>query len=158
MALPQSSPAHTPGIRRRHVLGSLLAASGVGLFAGTGWIGWRRRPRTLDVSFSRGTVLLPEAHNDVLRSAQVLLENPRLTVRVLGHSGTMGDREANIALSQMRAEAIARILRSAGVPMERVKSVVGMGPSNPLEREAGEGDREFERRLARATLVFGYRQ
>jgi outer membrane protein OmpA-like peptidoglycan-associated protein len=52
-------------------------------------------------------------------------------ILVVGHTDRVGSVEANDKLSQQRADAIAALLRSAGLPAELV-TAVGRGERQPL--------------------------
>ncbi len=66
-------------------------------------------------------------------TAQRLIEQDVKKVLVTGHTDRAGDAQYNLELSQLRAEAVAEILREAGVPAERIK-VKGLGQELAQER------------------------
>lgn len=70
--------------------------------------------------------------------AATLRSHPELRrVRVEGHTDSRGDAAFNLALSQSRAEQVARFLTEHGVPADRL-TAQGFGESRPVD------DREVE--------------
>jgi outer membrane protein OmpA-like peptidoglycan-associated protein len=63
--------------------------------------------------------------------AQVMRHQPRLRVRVEGHTDRTGGEARNLALSQGRAEAVKAALVARGVEPARLRAV-GFGSSRPL--------------------------
>ncbi|MBC7307708.1 MAG: OmpA family protein, partial [Dietzia sp.] len=64
--------------------------------------------------------------------AAVILAHPEVgMIRVEGHTEGLGRREANLRLSQRRADEVRLYLVSKGVPAERL-TAVGLGPDRPL--------------------------
>jgi outer membrane protein OmpA-like peptidoglycan-associated protein len=88
----------------------------------------------------RSTSLLSEI-------ADVLLRNPQAAhVQVQGHTDNRGDPEANLALSQQRAEAVVQWLTQAGVGADRLEAK-GYGDSRPLVPNLTPGNRARNRRV-----------
>ncbi len=63
--------------------------------------------------------------------AKYLLDNPQVKVVLEGHTDERGSREYNVALSEARAIAVAKILELQGVPSLQV-SVVPYGEEKPV--------------------------
>ncbi|HHJ39003.1 MAG: hypothetical protein AXA67_11005 [Methylothermaceae bacteria B42] len=63
--------------------------------------------------------------------AKYLLENPQVKVVLEGHTDERGSREYNVALSEARAIAVAKIFELQGVPSTQV-SVVPYGEEKPV--------------------------
>lgn len=70
--------------------------------------------------------LSPGAELRAREAARVLAAVEVEKIRIFGHSDTVGSRRANLALSQSRAETVARILSEGGVPADKIE-VVGLG-------------------------------
>ena len=88
----------------------------------------------------RSTSLLSEI-------ADVLLRNPQAArVQVQGHTDNRGDPEANLALSQQRAEAVVQWLTQAGVAVDRLEAK-GYGDGRPLVPNLTPGNRARNRRV-----------
>jgi len=66
-------------------------------------------------------------------TARRLIDDGVKKVLVTGHTDRAGDAQYNLELSQRRAEAVAEVLRAAGVPAERIK-VKGLGRQLASER------------------------
>lgn len=76
-------------------------------------------------------------------------ENTRLNLRIEGHCDDRGTREYNFALGARRAAVIAKQLRQAGLPKDRVKTI-----SYGKERLAYSGVSDFARtRNRRGELI-----
>lgn len=139
-------------IPKRYFLGAALAACAVGGALAFGVVGALDAPETEVVRFTRGTSLAPGEDVRIASLAARVVGEPRLMVHVLGHTGEIGDATANLALSRDRAQAVADRLVQAGLPQDRLSGVEGIGGAEPLSQLDGEGDREYQRRLARVTL------
>lgn len=81
---------------------------------------------------------------------------PRSEVRIVGHTGTNGDLEANRRLSEQRAELVAGELVKSGFPAERIVQTIGVGGQGALDRAPDESDAAYQARLARVDIVVGY--
>lgn len=78
--------------------------------------------------------------------ASVAYQCPRTYIVIGGHSDASGDREANLRLSQARAEAIERFFYLAGIPAERMR-IVAYGDSQPIASNATAEGRAANRRI-----------
>jgi outer membrane protein OmpA-like peptidoglycan-associated protein len=67
-------------------------------------------------------------------------------VRVEGHTDAQGDAQANLALSERRAEAVRRALVQAGVPAARIEAE-GRGAAQPVSDNASAAGRAKNRRV-----------
>ena len=68
---------------------------------------------------------------DLGRLAQHLLKYPDSTVQVVGHTDSDGEAAYNIGLSERRANAVADVLQSDGVPYNRLRTI-GRGEEQPI--------------------------
>lgn len=94
--------------------------------------------------FDRAT-LRPTARESLARAAGVLLAYPDLTLRLEGHTDTVGTAAYNLALSQARADAVRNYLLQQGIPAERITSV-GLGQDYPVaSNQTPEGRRQNRR-------------
>lgn len=75
-----------------------------------------------------------------------VLANPGAMVRVEGHTDNEGNPQANLRLSQQRADAIKDVLRAAGIPASQVQAV-GLGAEQPVASNATAQGRERNRRV-----------
>jgi outer membrane protein OmpA-like peptidoglycan-associated protein/ABC-type nitrate/sulfonate/bicarbonate transport system substrate-binding protein len=95
--------------------------------------------------------LADKAQLDTL--AETLAHYPDFRVLIRGHTGLRGDTEANLQLSQDRADAVARYLAlTHNIPEGRMRAV-GHGGESPLPRQPGESERAYAYRLPRVEIV-----
>lgn len=87
---------------------------------------------TFSLSFLPGTSdLTPESMAQLPRMVALVKQRPGGEILVVGHTDRVGSVESNDKLSLQRANAIAALLRSAGLPAELV-TAVGRGERQPL--------------------------
>ncbi|HET6338709.1 MAG TPA: OmpA family protein [Polyangiales bacterium] len=100
------------------------------------------------IMFKTGSAEIDERSSPLLSEiADVLLRNPQAAhVQVQGHTDNIGDPEANLTLSQQRAEAVVQSLVSAGVGSDRLEAK-GYGDSRPLVPNLTPGNRARNRRV-----------
>ncbi len=72
--------------------------------------------------------------------------NSGARLRVEGHTDNQGNPQANLSLSQQRADAIKDELRAVGIPASRVQAV-GLGGEQPMAPNATPQGRERNRRV-----------
>jgi OOP family OmpA-OmpF porin len=88
---------------------------------------------------SNSDMLLDGANTTLNEVAQKLIDNPGLVVEVAGHTDSKGDYDANLQLSQRRADSVRNYLTGAGVDSSRV-SARGYGEADPIaDNETVEG-------------------
>ena len=146
-----------PPLPRRVFLAAGLAA--VTAAAATGLAVWGNlgAPETETFQFSRGASFA-NGEEDRLRGALTLaLNDDRYAVVISGHSGTEGDAQANLELSETRAEAARAIALDLGIDPGRV-TAAALGGGAPLAQEQGESDRAYQSRLARVDVTFQVRR
>ena len=76
-------------------------------------------------------VIKPDFTADLDAAADLLLANPDVTVRIDGHTDSVGSEEYNMGLSERRAEAVATYLEEVGVARDRM-TVAWFGESQPI--------------------------
>ena len=107
------------------------------------------------INFSSGSDML--SLDDKMRLddiANTLSHYPNFYIDIRGHSGIRGDAAANQALSQDRADAVARYLElTHHFSPNRIRAT-GLGASQPLAKKPGESDRSYFYRLPRVELIF----
>ena len=75
------------------------------------------------VSFGRGGARLTvQAQRDLKQLATKLVSWPRSYCRIIGHTRAEGDRDANLALAQQRAEAVRTFLIDQGIDAHRLQA------------------------------------
>lgn len=83
--------------------------------------------------------LKEESFIELDRLVQFMQENPKLKIRINGHTDNIGSSEYNMKLSDQRAVSVMLYLRSKGIHYERIISR-GFGSTKPVEtNETPEG-------------------
>ena len=100
-----------------------------------------------DVVFDAGKASLqPSALTAIDRLAQLLGVYPERSVRIEGHTDSVGDAAANQELSERRAAAVRDALLARGVDAARIEAV-GYGATHPIANNRTEGGRQKNRRI-----------
>lgn len=100
-----------------------------------------------DVLFEFGRAeLKPNAATELRKLANYLKEHPERKILVEGHTDSVGSDAANVALSQRRADAVARELAAMGVGADRI-AVRGYGESYPVADNRTDTNRALNRRV-----------
>ncbi|MEO0390705.1 MAG: OmpA family protein [Pseudomonadota bacterium] len=143
-----ASDTSTPVFSRRAFIAAALSggvAAGAAALAGLGWLS---APQSSSFAFSRGTSLGTGEEARLRAFLAPALEDDRLHVTIIGHTGQTGEAAANQALSEARAEAGRTIALALGLAPEQI-TTAGLGGAAPLSKAAEESDRAFQSRLAR---------
>jgi outer membrane protein OmpA-like peptidoglycan-associated protein len=90
--------------------------------------------------------LLPGAQTRLDDVATALMSAKERTVVVEGHTDSRGKPDANLALSQRRAEAVRSYLVSRGYPAEKIEAR-GIGQERPIAENASAEGRANNRRV-----------
>ena len=90
--------------------------------------------------------LKPESAQAVGEIAKMLKADPSLKVFVVGHTDAVGSVDANLKLSQARAEAVVQALGKEGIAPARLKAF-GNGPFAPVASNATEDGKAKNRRV-----------
>lgn len=100
-----------------------------------------------ELRFPPGAATLPNAELPSLdRIAALLGDYPALSLRIEGHSDSLGSADINARLSAARAEAVREALIARGVAPERLVAE-GIGPARPLADNATAEGRARNRRV-----------
>jgi len=92
-------------------------------------------------------VLKPESTPALQEVAKLLAASPALKLWVVGHTDSVGAIDANMRLSQARAEAVVAALTSThGISPDRLRGY-GVGPLAPVASNAVEDGRAKNRRV-----------
>lgn len=103
------------------------------------------------IGFSRGINMSPLDEGNLEAVAREMQADPGLRAVITGHTGTLGDASANLALSRKRAESTVDALAALGVARDRIE-MQGLGSSRPLDQGSDESDRSWQSRLARVEI------
>ena len=107
-----------------------------------------------EISFSSGTSVLSLADKEQIDSLiNDLVHYPNFRVEVRGHTGLRGDSDANLALSQERADAVVRYVDIAHELAPNRIRAIGFGGTRPLEKRPGESNRAYSYRLPRVEIA-----
>ncbi|MBC7571479.1 MAG: OmpA family protein [Spirosoma sp.] len=90
--------------------------------------------------------LKSESSPELDRLVTVMQNNPRLQIKLEGHTDTVGDFDANVELSRNRVNAVKRYLVSKGIGAGRIDTV-GYGPSRPINTNRSLKERPENRRV-----------
>ncbi len=85
----------------------------------------------------------------------VLIQNPDMDVAIYGYTDNTGWKNStaeqsvqkNLELSQARAQSVSNYLRECGTTISQIKSVEGLGESNPVADNSTEAGRQENRRV-----------
>ena len=100
-----------------------------------------------DVLFASGqTTLVEGGRSSLAEVVDRFQTEPDKKIRVEGHTDSLGDAEANLSLSEQRAQAVLEALVSLGVAADRI-SALGMGEDFPIATNETEEGRSQNRRV-----------
>ncbi len=100
-----------------------------------------------DILFATDSASLrPDLQADIHTVGRSLLEYPNTTVQVIGHTDSDGDAAYNQNLSQRRAQTVASVLMSEGVPSYRVQAI-GRGEDQPIASNLTAQGKQQNRRV-----------
>ncbi|MBL1265434.1 OmpA family protein [Candidatus Methylomicrobium oryzae] len=101
----------------------------------------------VDVKFDNDkSNIKPEYHEELDRAAQVINNNPGVTIEVQGHTSNTASAEYNQKLSERRATAVANYL-SKHVGSNAALTPVGYGLTHPIDTNDTEEGRANNRRV-----------
>lgn len=101
-----------------------------------------------NVYFDSGKATLKATSNKALNDlAEVLKLKSTMEVEIEGHTDNVGNEEANLKLSQDRAEAVKKYVVAKGISAGRI-TAKGYGQSVPVADNANEQGRQKNRRTS----------
>jgi len=96
--------------------------------------------------FNKATIK-PESYRVLDEAAQILKDNPKISVEIQGHTDNIGSDAYNQKLSERRAQAVANyFIAQHGIDPKRLKAV-GYGESRPIASNDTEEGRALNRRV-----------
>ena len=91
--------------------------------------------------------ILTSMHSDLDKLANFMIDHPNLKLKISGHTDSAGKEEANLKLSQARADAIKKYLQDQfKVDGSRIVAI-GYGSSKPIARELTDDHKQLNRRV-----------
>jgi outer membrane protein OmpA-like peptidoglycan-associated protein/predicted negative regulator of RcsB-dependent stress response len=90
--------------------------------------------------------LKPQSRTELNRLIEFLRQYRDVQIEVSGYTDNVGSPEANIQLSQRRAQAVVEYLSSHGISVNRLRSK-GYGEGHPLAANDTEAHRQLNRRI-----------
>lgn len=91
--------------------------------------------------------ILPAMHADLDKLANFLIDHPELKLKISGHTDSAGKEEANLKLSQARADAIKKYLaQEFKIDAARI-TAIGYGSARPLTKEVTDEHKQLNRRV-----------
>ena len=91
--------------------------------------------------------LLNSVHVAILKKAvQLLNDNPLYNLNIDGHTDNHGKDDANMRVSQLRANTVMNYLQKIGIAAERMKAT-GYGKTKPIESNDTEAGKAKNRRV-----------
>jgi outer membrane protein OmpA-like peptidoglycan-associated protein len=109
----------------------------------------RGRKMTLgDVFFTTGQgELKPEARDAMKPIVEFIQRYPGKQVLIEGHTDDRGSEQANLKLSERRAQSVKAALIASGLSEARAVTVTGVGESKPVAENASSSGRARNRRV-----------
>jgi outer membrane protein OmpA-like peptidoglycan-associated protein len=99
-----------------------------------------------NVYFDSGkSTLRPESYKALNNLAEVMLHKKSMKIEIAGHTDSDGDDEANMKLSQARAEVVKSYLIKKGIEAERIVAK-GYGETQPVASNDTEEGKQKNRR------------
>ncbi|MCP4134419.1 MAG: OmpA family protein [bacterium] len=103
--------------------------------------------RISNIEFAFGRAYLKRKGRSILdRVSKILERYEKYDVIIEGHTDDIGNDEANLKLSELRAEAVRKYLASNGIDIDRLQ-IIGMGESVPLKENINTENRRRNRRV-----------
>lgn len=91
-------------------------------------------------------IIVESSYPELERLAAVMHQNPKLHIRIEGHTDNVGKAEDLMQLSRERAEAIRTFLMKKNIEGNRIE-VAGYGPKYPLSDNNSDQERAKNRRV-----------
>jgi len=100
------------------------------------------------LEFENGKADILEAmHNDLNKLGNFMIDHPHLKLTISGHTDSAGKEEANLRLSQARADAIKYYLQyEFKIEPSRI-TAIGYGSSKPIVEELTDEHKQLNRRV-----------
>ena len=85
------------------------------------------------INFATGSSTISETSSKDLETIyNLLVQAESVKIKIIGHTDNTGNPDANLNLSNGRANAVAQYLKDKGIPSERFQTVEGAGDTQPI--------------------------
>jgi outer membrane protein OmpA-like peptidoglycan-associated protein len=102
--------------------------------------------KSLEFESSKADILW-SMHDDLSKIGNFLIDHPGMRITISGHTDSEGKQEANLRLSQARADAIRNyLIEEFKLQPDRINAI-GYGGTKPIVEEKTEEDRRLNRRV-----------
>ncbi len=99
-----------------------------------------------NIFFESGSAaLLPQSETELQNLYLLLRDNPEIRIKLIGHTDSVGQDQANLTLSEQRAQSVYNALVGKGVKQSRIQ-YEGRGESEPIADNETEAGRRKNRR------------
>ncbi len=96
---------------------------------------------------NNSSVIKTEMEVDLDKVVDFLVDHPYIKLKISGHTDGSGDPDANLKLSQARADAIKEYVMAKGqISADRIEAI-GYGSSKPIVPENTDADKKINRRV-----------
>ena len=92
------------------------------------------------------TEILPESEAALTDLYNMLVENPNIRIRIIGHTDAVGSDKDNQRLSEGRANSVRQNMIDRGIDPSRIEAI-GKGKSEPIAPNDTEEGRAKNRRV-----------
>jgi outer membrane protein OmpA-like peptidoglycan-associated protein len=99
----------------------------------------------VNFDFGKDT-LRPESKTKLDKAVEIMTKHATVKVEISGHTDSVGGRDANMDLSQRRADAVKRYLVEKGIAADRIETR-GAGPDEPIDSNKSDTGRAKNRRI-----------
>ena len=85
------------------------------------------------INFATGSAeIQPSSTGDLNTIYNLLVQAENTKIKVWGHTDNTGNKDANLTLSDKRANAVVDFLLAKGIKVDRIQEVAGKGDSDPI--------------------------
>jgi outer membrane protein OmpA-like peptidoglycan-associated protein len=105
------------------------------------------------INFATGSAAISDSSNALLDQLATAVKACPGTVRIEGHTDSVGRLESNMTLSRDRAASVKTALVSRGVADDRLQSE-GFGPNQPIDSNDSAAGRQKNRRIEFKIVTF----
>ncbi|MFC0183224.1 OmpA family protein [Pseudarcicella hirudinis] len=90
--------------------------------------------------------LLPASYAELDKLVTMMNDNPKMEIRLEGHTDIVGDHDANLELSQARVDACKEYILRNGISGYRLQAI-GYGDTKPILKKGTDEERKVNRRV-----------